>query len=399
MLSIRDSILIIKDKIKNSLVFIADVSYVLPKAKGKQIMNNEFKAYLETTSNKVSEFILNHDIINYLKPDHIRQSVLTYLQRPSKRLRPAMVLMSCGLVGGNEEKALSAAAGVELFHTWTLVHDDVIDNDTLRRGEPTVHKLMESAAINEMKLSPELARDYGRDIAILTGDVQHGWCNTLFIDCALRDGNDPKAILTIIRHLQTYVLNMLVYGEVLDVQFGLQNSDILSIEEDDVVNMLWLKTGILYEFSSMAGAMIGKNTSDIEDPVVQSIMKFTGKCGIAFQLQDDILGIVGDEKVLGKPIGSDIREGKKTTILLKALRNASKAQMAKITSVLGDKDATDEDILKVKQLMIDLQGVEYTKNLAQNYINQALPFLDDLPENKYKTLLQEWAQFMINRSF
>ncbi|MBD3290073.1 hypothetical protein GF337_14800 [candidate division KSB1 bacterium] len=364
-----------------------------------QIMNTEFKAYLERTSEKVSDFILNHDIIEHLKPEHIKQAVLTYLQRPSKRLRPAMLLMSCCLTGGDEKKALGAAAGVELFHTWTLVHDDVIDNDTLRRGEPTVHRLMETAAMDEMNLSPELARDYGRDIAILAGDVQHGWCNTLFIDCALRDGNDPRTILTIIRHLQTYVLNMLVYGEVLDVQFGLQNNDILSIEEDDVVNMLWLKTGILYEFSSMAGAMIGKNTSDINDPVVQSIMKFTGKCGIAFQLQDDILGIVGDEKVLGKPVGSDIREGKKTTILLHALRNASKQQMAKIISVLGDKNASDENILKVKQLLIDLKGVEYTKNLAHEYINQALPYLDDLPENKYKQLLQQWAYFMINRSF
>lgn len=361
-------------------------------------MNSEFKLYLETTSQTVSDFILNHDIIEYLQPEHIKKSVLSYLKRPSKRLRPAMLLMSCGSVGGDEQRALSAAAGVELFHTWTLVHDDVIDNDELRRGKPTVHKLMETAAKKELKLSDELAADYGRDIAILAGDVQHGWCNTLFIDCALHDGIDPKVILAIIRHLQTHVLNMLVYGEVLDVQFGLQNRNISSIREQEVVHMLWLKTGILYEFSSMAGAMIGLNTADFDNPLVQAIKNFTGKCGIAFQLQDDILGIVGNEKLLGKPVGSDIREGKKTTIVLHSLQNADKIQSAKILNVLGSRDATEQDILDVKNLFIELNGVEYTKKLAEKNINEAMPHLDLLPSSKYKNLLAEWAQFMINRS-
>ena len=361
--------------------------------------HEEFMSYLETTSKKVTDFILNSDVISYFKPDHIKESVLAYLKRPAKRLRPAMLLMSCGCVGGSEDHALGAAAGVELFHTWTLVHDDVIDNDSLRRGSPTVHKQMEQVAINEMALDSVYAKDYGRDIAILAGDVQHGWCNTLFIDCAFTNGLDPMVILTIIRHLQTYVLNMLVYGEVLDVQFGLQKRDILSISEEDIVNMLWLKTGVLYEFSSLAGAMIGKNTSNIKEPEIEAITKFTGKCGIAFQLQDDILGIVGDEKLLGKPVGSDIREGKKTTILLTALKNATPDQTKTILSTIGNKNATEKDINEVKELLIELKGVEYTNNLAENYIHNALPYLNKLPDSKYKELLREWANFMIDREF
>ena len=359
----------------------------------------EFLSYLERTSKKVSDFIFNSDVIDYLQPIHIKHSVLAYLKRPSKRLRPAVLLMSCGCVGGDEDQAIGAAAGVELFHTWTLVHDDVIDNDSLRRGKLTVHKQMEQAAIQEMNLNDILAKDYGRDIAILTGDVQHGWCNTLFIDCAFSNNIDPKVILKIIRHLQTYVLNMLVYGEVLDLQFGLQNRDILSISEKEVINMLWLKTGVLYEFSSLAGAMIGKNTSNMNDPQIEAITKFTGNCGIAFQLQDDILGIVGDEKLLGKPVGSDIREGKKTTILLAALKNANPNQAKKILSIIGNKDASEDDIDDVKDHLIELKGIEYTKNIAENYINKALPYLNKLPNSKYKKLLKKWANFMIERKF
>lgn len=361
--------------------------------------HESFLSYLEKSSDKVSEYILNSDVINYLKPDHIKNSVLTYLTRPSKRLRPAVLLMSCGCVGGDEDKAIGAAAGVELFHTWTLVHDDVIDNDNLRRGQPTIHKQMERVAIKELSLDKQLAKEYGRDIAILTGDVQHGWCITLFIDNAFTNNLNPTVILTILRHLQTYVLNMLVYGEVLDVQFGLQNRDILKIQEEEIINMLWLKTGVLYEFSSLAGAMIGKNTSNMNEPQIKAITKFTRNCGIAFQLQDDILGIMGDEKLLGKPVGSDIRESKKTTILLTALKNANINQTKKILSIIGNKDATENEINEVKNLLIELKGIEYTKNLAKNYINKALPYLDNLPDSRYKQLLKDWANFMIDRKF
>jgi len=361
--------------------------------------NKEFLNFLEVTSKKVSDYILNSDIIDYLKPDHIKESVLAYLKRPSKRLRPAILLLSCGSVGGDEEKAISAAAGVELFHTWTLVHDDVIDNDDLRRGQATVHRMMKEKGLHEMNLSESKAAEYGRDIAILAGDVQHGWSTALFIDCAMKHGVHPNVVLTILRYLQTYILNMLLYGEVLDVQLSLQKKDISLITEEDIIYMLWLKTGVLYEFSSIAGAMIGKNTEDLHDMEIQALKHFTGNCGIAFQLQDDILGLIGDEKILGKPVGSDIREGKKTTILLHALQHASKIQREKLLQIIGNQDATAEEFEAVKQILIDLGGVKYTNHLAQKYIRKALPNLEVLPENRYKRWLKDWAEFMIDRNF
>ena len=175
-----------------------------------------------------------------------------------------MLLWSCGAVGGDESIALPAAAGVEMFHTWTLVHDDLIDNDDLRRGGPTVHKLGEAFARDKLGYSEEKSREYGRDLAVLTGDSQHGWTISLFCECANAPGVDARVVIDIIYHLESYVVNTLIEGETLDVQYA--RTPIEQLTRDDIVHMLWMKTGVLYEFAARAGAMLGLNTSDAEHP-------------------------------------------------------------------------------------------------------------------------------------
>jgi geranylgeranyl diphosphate synthase type I len=310
--------------------------------------------------------------------------------------------MAAGALGGpeREEAALPAAAGTEVFHTWTLVHDDLIDNDTQRRGGATVHEAMRMVFRARHDLRANRAVEYGRDVAILTGDMQHGWSITLFADCALQFGVDPTLILRIIRHLQSYVLGNLIRGEVLDVRYGMQDlGDIEHIDEAAIVDMLWLKTGVLYEFAGMAGAMIGGNASDFDDPDVRAIAQFAGACGTAFQLQDDILGVLGDEGTLGKPVGSDIREGKKTVIVHESLKNASESQRKTILASLGNQSATGAEIQKVSRLFSELGGIARTKALAARYIEQAIPNLDRIPDSRYKRLLLLWAHYMLDRQF
>jgi geranylgeranyl diphosphate synthase type I len=360
----------------------------------------KFFDYLRTTEKKILEYIHNHEMKYYFRPEDMSESILSYITRPAKRLRPSVLLMACGSLGGEEREVLAipAAVGVELFHTWTLVHDDLIDNDNLRRGQSTVHVAMSEKSKKTLGLDDRLSKEYGRDISVLTGDMQHGWSTALFVDCALNNHVDPVLILKIIKYLQSYVLGNLVYGEVLDVQYGIRNwTDLPSVEEDQLVNILWLKTGVLYEFSGLAGAMIGKNTPDFEDEQVQSLKKFCSNCGIAFQLQDDVLGIVGDEKQLGKPVGSDIREGKKTVIVYESLKNANDTEKKEILSILGKKSASKEDIEKITYLFHKLGGIERTNALAKIYIEKALPYLNVIDDSKYKELLIHWADFMINR--
>jgi geranylgeranyl diphosphate synthase type I len=353
--------------------------------------------FLQTADRDIRDYLETSSAPKYFNPAILEAEVWSYIRRPAKRLRPAVLLMTCGSVGGDLNMAIPAAAGIEVYHTWTLVHDDLIDNDSVRRGAPTVHISAADAAMRDLNLSRAKAEKYGRDIAVLVGDAQNGWATTLFADCALDRGVDPRVILYLIQRLQSYVLGNLVCGETLDVQFSLVSDDDRTIDEDAIVDMLRLKTGILYEFAGMAGAMIGKNTSDIDDVQVAALANFTGKCGTAFQLQDDILGILGEERTTGKPVGSDIREGKKTVIVFEALKNATPSQKDKILSVLGERHASDEQVQSTIALLCDLNGVDRTKELARSYIESALPSLDAIGASVYKDLLFMWADFMVNR--
>jgi len=345
----------------------------------------------------VTEYFLQPRFREWFKPHDLQDAVFAYLQRGAKRLRPAVLLWACGAVGGDEQSALPAAAGVEMFHTWTLVHDDLIDNDDLRRGGPTVHKLAENYAVANLGYGENRAREYGRDIAILTGDSQHGWTTSLFCECARERGVDARVMIDIIYHLESYVVNTLIEGETLDVQYS--RTPIEQLTKDDIVFMLWMKTGVLYEFAARAGAMIGMNNSDEKHPYVLALTRFASQCGTAFQLQDDILGLMGKEAQLGKPIGSDVREGKKTTIVFFALQSGTPEQRKFLMSVLGNRNASDEEVQKATDLMVSLGAVQKTADLALEHIHRALPELDVLPETPYKALLGSWAKFMIEREF
>lgn len=345
----------------------------------------------------VTDYFLQPRFREWFKPEDLREAVYAYLERGAKRLRPAVLLWACGAVGGDEQSALPAAAGVELFHTWTLVHDDLIDNDDLRRGGPTVHKLAEDFASANLGYGEDRSREYGRDIAVLTGDSQHGWTISLFCECAKLRGVDPGVIIDIIYHLESYVVNKLIEGETLDVQYS--RAPIESLTKEDIVFMLWMKTGVLYEFAARAGAMIGLNNSDEDHPYVSALSRFASQCGTAFQLQDDILGLMGKEKQLGKPVGSDVREGKKTTIVFFALQSATPEQRRFLLSTLGNRDASDEDVQKATDLMVSLGAVQKTADLALEHIHSALPELEALPDSDYKSLLTSWAHFMISREF
>lgn len=363
---------------------------------------NELFQYLSNVEKRIHSVVKSTQMRAFFNPEDILESVFSYIDRPAKRLRPSVLLMAVGALGGpdREELAVPAAAGVELFHTWTLVHDDLIDNDKLRRGGPTVHEAMCASARSIQNLGADLATEYGRDVAVLAGDMQHGWAITSFVDCALESGIDSTLILKLIKHLQSYVLGNLIFGEVLDVRYGMHGlAELKDVNESKIVEMLWLKTGVLYEFAGMAGALIGKNTCNFEDDQVKAITQFASKCGTAFQLQDDILGVLGDEASLGKPIGSDIREGKKTVIVYEALKNAKKSQSEMILATLGNRLATDDQVQAVTELFCELNGIARTRDLATDYISEAIPYLDDISDSQYKRLLLLWANYMLDRKF
>ena len=356
-----------------------------------------FKTELSKRKEKVYRYLSSSRFQDLFRPEHIRNSVYSYMNQGGKSLRPAVLLFSCGAVGGDEEKAIPAAAAIEIFHTWTIVHDDIIDRDTKRRGGPTVHEEFRKKAISEFHYDELDAAHYGISIAMLAGDMQQGWAVSVLSELPQNNGIDPYLVLYLIRDSEMRVQSTLIEGQVLDIQYSKLPIDLLN--EGQILDMLWKKTGVLYEFASKAGAMLGLNTCDPDHPLVTAVSSFASKCGIAFQLQDDILGIVGDEKVLGKPVGSDIREGKRTTILYHAFKNADSEQKDQLIRIFGNEQADRIDIEKAKVLLRDLGGIESTQKLAVSYVKDSLVHLNKLPESKYKDMLSLWADYMIEREF
>jgi geranylgeranyl diphosphate synthase type I len=345
----------------------------------------------------VCEYLARKDRPDRFRPDDIYRGVHSYLDAGGKALRAAVLLLCCGAVSGDEDKAIPAAAAIEVYHAWTLVHDDIIDRDLKRRGVATVHEEIRQQAVKKLKLKAAEAAHYGVSMAILAGDLQQGWTISLLTELAREKGVNPILVLQLILDLEVDVQCALIEGEALDVQYS--KLPLESLNEDKILDMLWKKTGALYQYAGKAGAMIGLDQPNARHPHVEALSQFTSNCGIAFQLQDDILGILGDEKKLGKPVGSDIREGKRTTIVFHALKEAGRGDRAFLLRTLGNERATLGQIKRAKGLLVKLGGVDHTAELAEKYVKRAFAALEPLPDSDYKRLLLAWANFMVRREY
>src|SRR5690242_17837432 len=179
------------------------------------------------------------------QPEDRHEAIYSYIGRRGKALRPVVLLLSCGAVGGDANQARPAAAAVEVFHTWTLVHDDIIDRDDTRRGSPTVHAQYRAHAANIHHLDAETAGHYGQAVAILAGDLQQSWAYALLGVLSQR-GVAPEVVLDTIQRMANWLTPSLLEGEMLDVQYSLTPFEALS--EEQVLNMLTKKTGALLEY-------------------------------------------------------------------------------------------------------------------------------------------------------
>jgi geranylgeranyl diphosphate synthase, type I len=352
-------------------------------------------AALASRRQQVYDYIFASPYAARLSPTHLQEAALSYLKLGGKSLRPAVLMLCCGAVGGDEVKAIPAAAGVEVYHTWTLVHDDIIDRDERRRGKPTVHVEFAARGQQDLGFEGEEAAHYGRVIAILAGDVQQSWAYMLFHDLHTRYGLDPRLVLRLVGQLATDVQLTLVEGETLDVQFTKREA--LALSENLVVEMLRKKTGVLYEYAGRAGAMIGLDDHTGTDPKISALANFCSLCGTAFQLQDDVLGVVGDSALTGKAVGADLREGKKTLIVYHALNHAAEAEQRTLQSVLGNSAATSAQIEAATHVLHQVGAIAYTQNMAATMVAEALQFLQQVPASPNRDLLETWANYLISR--
>lgn len=325
---------------------------------------------LESNAIHVNEFILS-----YLDgtPKELYLASSHYISSGGKRLRPYIVLKVSELFGGTSRKAMPAAAAVELIHNFSLVHDDIMDNDEVRHNVPTVHA------------------SYGVPLAILAGDILFSKAFQMMAVGGLREGITEKSISEMVSRLSTACINV-CEGQAIDMQMASNGSQ--SYSQTDYIHMIEKKTASLFELSCSLGVLSADNRK-IED--LDRLSVFGKNIGIAFQLIDDLIGIVGDPRITGKAVGNDIREGKKTFPMVLVLEKAELNERNKLLKIFGSRRTTDVELKEATRIISNL-GIEgEIRSLAESYVRQALKSLEAYPDSDQKNALQTSANFIIQR--
>jgi len=330
-----------------------------------------------------------------LRPDfalpELLKAVLAYPQAGGKALRPALLTWSCRALGGEDAAAIRAGTAVELYHTYTLVHDDVIDRDPLRRGRPSAHALMTRVGHEQFHLSEAEAAHYGLSMAILAGDCQQSWAISLLSSLPSL-GIAPAVALQLIHRLQHITGPAIVEGEARDIQ--LPFLPVAEVSEEDILRVIRTKTAALFAYCGWAGGLLARGEVDDD---VRALAAFGESAGIAFQLQDDVLGLIGDERKLGKPVGNDLREGKRTLVLALAWPRLTDAEQAQLATVLGHPDATPAAISDATDLLRRTGAIDEAQNAANGYLDTALTHLKRLPETPALELLHQLVDNLMKR--
>lgn len=295
-------------------------------------------------------------------PETLYEPCRYLLQLGGKRVRPVLCLMGNELFGDMTADAWYAANGVELFHNFTLIHDDIMDKAPLRRGQPTVHD------------------KYGLTAGILCGDVMniHAYEQLAYIQTAL-----PQ-----IMHLFNKTAIQVCEGQQWDMDY--ETSDTVSI--DDYINMITLKTSVLLACSLKMGALLGGATEGNAD----KLYEFGKNLGIAFQLQDDYLDAYGETQKLGKQNGGDIKANKKTYLLLKALENAQGNTRTELATLLQSNE--DGKVPAMLALYNTTGANAACREAVAHYSQKAFDSLEDVAVlSKRKQPLHELATYLLER--
>ncbi len=285
-----------------------------------------------------------------------------YLQvSGGKRLRPALVLLSAKLCEFDGPAAIRLGAVVELIHTATLVHDDVIDGADTRRGRPSTNSR------------------WGNHMSVLAGD----WLYMQAFNIALAERNFK--ILDVLIGLT----QVMVEGELLQLTLLRK----LKLTEDEYFELAYRKTACLFSASLRLGAILGGKGEEVE----MKLGSYGINLGLAFQLVDDLLDFVSSEEKLGKPIGSDLREGKVTLPLIYLLQRCRPEETEKISRVLEEGEFHSVQFFEILELMERYGALQAVREKARKIAEQAKTALESFPDSPYKDALRSLPEFILER--
>lgn len=298
-------------------------------------------------------------------PQNLYDPMNYMLSLGGKRLRPVLTLMANDMFGGKPEQAMPAALAVEVFHNFTLVHDDIMDKASIRRGQPTVHK------------------KWNETVAILSGDLM--MIKAIDLLCEVQ-GSSLKTLVSIFNKAAAEVCE----GQQIDMNFETMDT----VSADAYIEMITLKTAVLLGASLQLGAVV----AGASDEEAEQLYLFGKHIGIAFQIQDDILDSFGEGAKVGKQIGGDIAANKKTLLLIEAQKLANAAQQAELKKWLATNESSQQKIDAVLNIYRDLNVLQTCEEHKQLHLHKAFAHLDaiHLPAEK-KAVLRESAIDLMNR--
>jgi len=300
------------------------------------------------------------------RPSELYEPIRYILSLGGKRLRPVLTLMSCQLFDDQYEKALYPALGVEVFHNFTLLHDDIMDKAPIRRGKQTVHE------------------KWNANIAILSGDVMLIRANDLFLKT---DQFDIGKILSKFNTCAAEVCE----GQQYDMNFETR----YSVSETEYLEMIKLKTAVLLGFSIELGAMIG----GAEERICNQLYDFGINIGLGFQLKDDLLDVYADSAEFGKQLGGDIISNKKTYLLIKAIELANGQEKEELNHWLTEKDFDQQEKVNAVTDIYNKLGIKALSEKKMNsYFDKGLEILETLDiDTQRKHPLKELVVKLIDR--
>ena len=303
------------------------------------------------------------------EPKGLYAPIAYTLAAGGKRVRPQLAMIGSQLFGGKDEEVLPAALALEVFHNFTLLHDDVMDKAEVRRGRPTVHI------------------QWNENTAILSGDQ-------MMIEAYTLLSQVPERALARVLQLFNKMATEICEGQQYDVDFE-QKSDV-TIEE--YLMMIRLKTSVLLATALQIGAYIAGASEEEQ----QAVYQFGINIGLAFQIQDDILDVWGDPKTFGKAVGGDIACNKKTFVYLEAMRREGDEAMRRLGEELEDwynqvLDDNKKKIARVKEIFEQLGVREACEQVVRDYTQRALDILETLPQNEASEELRKLAEKLLVR--
>ena len=313
--------------------------------------------------------ILNDEISIYLQSlpdDGIYLPFKYILNLGGKRFRPSLVLLSTELFGGDIQEAIRPALGIEVFHNFTLVHDDIMDSAPLRRGKKSVHT------------------KWNLNVGILSGDVMFAQANELISSCY---PHHLKEIISLFNKTAIEICE----GQDLDMQF--ENRDTVELEE--YIDMIRLKTAVLVGCALKMGAIIGN--SNAKD--ANLMYDFGVNLGTAFQIDDDILDLYGNELAVGKQSGGDIIEGKHSALMILSKKIANPSQLEQLNLFLSYSNV-QKKVKDVKALFNSMNVKDAASELKNQYYSKAVKSIELLSiQDAQKKLLLDFAENLMNRKF